>query len=272
MSLKVLIILVAGLICWHPAPPAFAKGPPGIQHTVHNLSATGYFQYATNEDEICIFCHTPHGGTLDGPLWNRTLPGAAGWTHYTSATVSSYLAGANTTRDVNPESLLCLSCHDGALATNRVLNPSNDIGQPTVGGLTDVPIIFQPPGSFRIIGDVYDASGGLGETSNLTDDHPVSFSYYDVELEKSGAGNFGLRPPTAAELTTAAERPRFFGDGAVAGGMRVECSSCHDPHVDYGDFYVGTSPGIGVANYTKYAPFLIMSNSGSALCLACHDK
>jgi hypothetical protein len=268
------ILLCAAVItvaCWQADPRAFAKGPPGVQYTLHNLSASGSPMYATNEDEICIFCHTPHGGSLNGPLWNRELPTGA-WSHYTSSTLSDYLRVTNINRAVNDESLLCLSCHDGALATNRVLNPSNDIGQPEnsmSGGDQEILNLYLP-GAFARIGDVYVDGFAQDETRNLTDDHPISFSYYDVELEKYNLGNYGLRRPNAPELTTAPERPRFFGAGAVAGGMRVECSTCHDPHVDYGDPWM--SPNAGDSNYTRYAPFLIMSNSGSALCLACHDK
>jgi hypothetical protein len=47
---------------------------------------------------------------------------------------------------------------------------------------------------------------------------------------------------------------RFFGATNF-----VECSTCHDPHVDY-----FTAP--------DYTPFLITPNTGSNLCLACHIK
>ena len=41
----------------------------------------------------------------------------------------------------------------------------------------------------------------------------------------------------------------------------VECGSCHDPHVESG---TGT-PASGQT-------FLRIANSGSAVCLACHNK
>ncbi len=54
------------------------KGPQGIEYTPHNFSSTGDFLFAAyasfNEDEICVFCHTPHGGQVDSPLWNRNDP------------------------------------------------------------------------------------------------------------------------------------------------------------------------------------------------------
>jgi hypothetical protein len=88
------------------------KGQANVTNTVHNLSVTAppdpYFGisfYETNEDEVCIFCHTPHGGTLDGPLWNRSNPTSA-WTHYNSATLSAPLQALSATRAVGSESLL----------------------------------------------------------------------------------------------------------------------------------------------------------------------
>ena len=54
------------------------SGPSKVSVGSHNLSTSGPspFGYNTDEDQICVFCHTPHGGTLDGPLgrsWLDTL-------------------------------------------------------------------------------------------------------------------------------------------------------------------------------------------------------
>jgi predicted CXXCH cytochrome family protein len=48
------------------------------------------------------------------------------------------------------------------------------------------------------------------------------------------------------------------GIDAGAAQPFVECASCHDPHVDN---IAGNNP-----------TFLRVSNVGSAVCLACHDK
>lgn len=259
------ILALAAFLLLAASPLALAKGPQGIKWTPHNLSTSGAdIFYKTNEDEICIFCHTPHGGTLSGPLWNRNLPVASSFTHYTSSTLTA--AASNATRAVSTESLLCLSCHDGTVATNRVINPSNDIGQPDNA--------MQGPGQPVYIEDMFgipasrigSAPGVFGGTGNLTDDHPISFSYYDAEAD---VNETGLHAP--GDVLAMTEGPRFFGAGMVAGGLRVECATCHDPHVDYGNELSG-SPNYTDVNYTKYAPFLVMSNTGSALCLACHNK
>lgn len=274
------VVLVAGLLAVL-AFSASAKGVPGVKYTVHNMSKDGGYSLggylAKNEDEICIFCHTPHGGNLNGPLWNRPindsvsgvdLSSAGYFTHYTSATLTPAINAAST-RAVSDISLLCMTCHDGTIATNRVLNVSNRttpdptnpttrIEHPSNDWVPIVPDITSWPNPGPIIGSsqskimLGDLTGG-----DLTDDHPVSFNYTTAYT----ADTAGLH--TLAEAQTAGVR--FFN------GSNVECSTCHDPHVDYGDPLSG-SPNSGDANYTKYTPFLYKSNENSALCLACHVK
>ena len=41
---------------------ARAAGPNSIVDTTHNLSASGPGRiHALDEEQVCIFCHTPHG-------------------------------------------------------------------------------------------------------------------------------------------------------------------------------------------------------------------
>lgn len=254
VCLTVFLVLMAVLT-------AEARGPQGVRYTVHNLSSEdgGFYDLyvSDNEDEICIFCHTPHGGDLSGPLWNRSNPritGSAGdltdgpFTHYNSATLSAKVGGAY--RPVSDESLLCLSCHDGSLAVNRVLNPSG--GQPTIGG-GDSFIVFISGVIGGLIGKSPENDTDTTHR-DLTDDHPISFSYTDVQ---SAEGELH------SVFDAAASGVRFFGPNA-----RVECSSCHDPHVNYDT----TIPDPDPAADELYRPFLITPNTGSELCLACHDK
>jgi hypothetical protein len=253
------------------------KGQANVTNTVHNLSVTApadpYFFptsfYRTNEDEVCIFCHTPHGGSLDGPLWNRSNPTSA-WTHYNSATLSAPLQALSATRAVGSESLLCLSCHDGSISVEHIINTSNDIGLPKNAGSSgsDTKIVGGIVPMARIGAGPYNPSTGTGDpaegTGDLSDDHPISFSYdavrWSVEYD-TGAKAGQLRDagtPGSVDMATAVGRGvKFFPPG-----NRLECSSCHDPHVDY-----SASSG-----QTDYAPFLITPNTGSALCQACHIK
>jgi hypothetical protein len=93
-----------------------AKGPANVTNGLHNLSGTGVDPYwlatpgsslyVTDEDEVCVFCHTPHGGSLDGPLWNKSNPSSA-WNHYNSATMSID-PGLSVSRAPNEESLIVM--------------------------------------------------------------------------------------------------------------------------------------------------------------------
>lgn len=247
ISVFSLILMVFSSLAWGKAPVGVSKG-------VHNLSSTGgdfwRQQYTSNVDEICVFCHTPHSGSLDGPLWNRDDATPAGWSHYTTATLTSL--SVSSSRAPNNESMLCLSCHDGSVGVFRVINipntapttpiQSRDGNDPSVeiAGLDGM-------AGARIGGAPFQGDGG-GE-GNLSDDHPISFSYDAVYTVYNAAGKNDLRQASDA----VANGVQFFGPN-----NNLECSSCHDPHAD--------------TTIAEYSAFLITSNSGSKLCLACHIK
>ena len=88
----------------------------GIANTKHNLSTggTGAVHVSTGTDEICVFCHTPHGSDTSAPvpLWNKQLPTSS---YTTYATLNSSTIDG-TILSVGSVSLACLSCHDGTQA------------------------------------------------------------------------------------------------------------------------------------------------------------
>ncbi len=234
--------------------PAQAKGPANVSETTHNLSAA-WHNYTANVDEVCVFCHTPHGGSLTGPLWNHVLPDANSFTHYNSVTLSTTIDAA---RDIGPESLLCMGCHDGSVAVDHLINNPNSLnGAPIkIEDKENIDIQLSFGGNIKRIG----ASHAIPlNTGDLSDDHPISFSYKDVLDDYTARSKSGLREIAMAS-TWETEGVRFFGSD-----FRVECSSCHDPHVSYDQY--ATPQGD-----EDYRPFLIMPNTGSNLCLACHDK
>lgn len=217
----------------------------GIANTPHNFTWDAPLELNTDvylsefEDEYCVFCHTPHGGSLDAPLWNRdttSISGAGHYTHYSSTTLSSYLTGVSG-RAVNGPSLACLSCHDGSIGIgDNLLNTSPDVpdnAAAVIVGIGDAPVAR--------IGAV---RGDISQTTDLSDDHPISFSYASVKAEKS----------SDFQLATYVET-----QGITLPNGNVECTSCHDPHVDY-------------ITDTTLDPFLRISNDKSAMCLSCHIK
>ncbi len=177
----------------------------------HNLSVSGPGEVkALSEDRICIFCHTPHGARATAPLWNRR------------DSVTSYIPYDSPTLKAQPgqptgSSKLCLSCHDGTVALGDLLSADQPISM-IGGGLI-------PPGGSRI-------------GTDLRDDHPISFNYFDASSQSSG------------ELTSPAGwDPRVKLDD----NSELQCAACHDPHDN------------------QWGQFLVMDNRFSALCQECHS-
>lgn len=102
-----------------------------------------------------------------------------------------------------------------------------------------------------IVGTVF-MSGSKMLGTDLSNDHPISFTY-DAALATTDGG---LNNPTIK--TVADLGGKTIKDGMLIGD-KVECSSCHDVHKNKG-----------------YAPssskLLLVNNSGSGLCLTCHNK
>lgn len=103
----------------------------GIANTRHNLTMS-YSSFARRMDEyrndyyeICVYCHTPHGAnsTAAAPLWNRTVISRE-YTLYNQADENANEpSGLNLTyTQPGPNSLTCLSCHDGATAIDSIIN------------------------------------------------------------------------------------------------------------------------------------------------------
>lgn len=275
MNAKKAALLVLGVMVVCASPLYATRGPQDVTNTFHNLSSVQTDltdQYVSNnEDEVCIFCHTPHGGSMTAPLWNRatpdqTTPGME-FTHYTSATLSAELRlNYSTTRAVSDISLVCMSCHDGVMYINSVLNASNRTGAQPIINLGDQQIMT-PWGMYvstgTVIGqrpdpnDPYNPDPTYLDGRSLSDDHPISFNYAAVRAEDIANGTNKLQD--VANVT--ARGLRFFN--TAYGSTSMECSTCHDPHVNY-----NTSSGGNAA----YNPFLITTNVGSYLCLSCHVK
>ncbi|MCW8849664.1 MAG: hypothetical protein OQJ81_06755 [Melioribacteraceae bacterium] len=165
--------------------------------------------------EICLPCHTPHNANIsltEAPLWNHTI---------TNASYDLYVGYAMnaTVDDPDGSSKLCLSCHDGTIALDSFGGaPGND-------------------------GNKMTGKGNIG--TDLTNDHPISFTYNTALANADG----GLFDPST-KITSLGGT--IHAD--LLSGGQMQCSSCHDPH-----------------NNVNGA-FLLIDNSSSALCLTCHDK
>ena len=213
-----------------------------IVDTKHNLSSTGSGSYTAKAvadggtSEICIFCHTPHSGNTEAPLWNRTAS-AASYQTYTSDVLSGlgYWSAEDPSFGVeHAKTRICLSCHDGTIALGSVVNMPN-----TLTGYSEI----QMSGSSKIQSS---ATGYIG--IDLRDDHPVAIKHdntFDAELVSgtSVAGNVRLYKAAGGKAVVNNANESY-----------VECTSCHNAHDN------------------QYGKFLVETNQNSALCLRCHTK
>lgn len=184
----------------------------GIVTTRHNLSVSGPGSVkASSESEICVFCHTPHNASPSGPLWNRRNPGGS-YTPYTSSS-----AAANPGNPTGA-SILCLSCHDGTIALGELNSRTTNVN---VSGGPNMP------------------NGPTNLTKDLSDDHPISFSYSSSQSAKP------------AELVSPSS---LNGAVKLDSSGQLQCTSCHDAHDN------------------QFGKFLVKSNNAGALCLTCHIK
>jgi predicted CXXCH cytochrome family protein len=197
----------------------------GVNASPHNLSVGGPNPtYAFDEIRVCVFCHTPHNAspTTLAPLWNRELPVENQYTMYQSPNFN--LKVPNASGMPTGASRICLSCHDGTLALNRY------------GGT-----VLGSQGAPKYL------TGRANLTTNLSDDHPISFPYDEVL-----ALSAHLAPP--ATLT---------GPVKLDSSGYVQCTSCHNPHDnEFGNFLVMNNGDATKPGYNAAVP--------SPLCVTCH--
>ena len=92
-------------------------------------------------------------------------------------------------------------------------------------------------------GTVQSITGGAKVGPDLSNDHPIGFAYNAALATADG----GLKTPASTSFVDAASKVPLFA-------ANLECASCHNVHDN--------------AN----APFLRIANTGSALCITCHNK
>lgn len=228
-----------------------------IRGTKHNLSVTGPGPVqAVSETKVCVFCHTPHGAenVPAAPLWNRQMSGAT-YTPYTSNSIDA----ADIAAEPGGSSKLCLSCHDGTLAIGAV-NVANGQVNPSISMSGTDPGGTMPAGEGQLTG----FTRNLGV--NLTNDHPISFTYDSV----LALGDGELRDP--ALETHIAERIPGTKPSVPLELGKVECVSCHDPHIR------DTDPTLNI-KFLRLNRFQSSPPSGAGfnetadiICIACHDK
>jgi hypothetical protein len=247
-----------------------------VRATKHNLSAvadgtttpSGKVPVrtikASTETQVCVFCHTPHGATTGvAPLWNRTLSSAT--YSATSGTYTSTSMEANATElaaGPGGSSKLCLSCHDGTMAIDKV-NVLNGASNPTivmkVSGTVTTPA-YMPTGSGATTG----FTRNLG--TNMSNDHPISFTYNSTLAANDGE----LRGPDGT----------IVGNRVIGASPKVkmplendqiQCATCHDPHLN--DTADPNAKFLRMNRLQAAQPVGgAFNQTNDIICLACHNK
>lgn len=200
--MKKVLVLVAAMSL--VATSAFALS---VTNSKHNLANGSGNPFTGGSAEVCVYCHTPHGASTAGPLWNRTAPAATGV--YSSVTFNA--PGTASGVDVaGTDAPLCLSCHDGTSITGGLNNEPNSGAVAVAGAWTG------------------GAAGPANLTTDMSNDHPVGFNYAEVQTAE-GAASLHNAPAL-----------QFFGG-------EMWCSTCHDVHDNANaPFLVASNAGSGL--------------------------
>jgi hypothetical protein len=259
--LVVFLVLVQGLAVAGGLPSSRVSDVRNTKHNLGILSSTASRTViADTEDEICVFCHTPHGAEMtQGPLWNRNLSTAT-YDTYNSGSLDATLEGVALDQP-NGISKLCLSCHDGTIAVGsvRVLNGAVATGLISMAGV-------ETDGTMPV---------GLGVTTgftrrigtDLTNDHPISFTYDSALATKDGE----LRDP--ANEANIGNRSPGVTPHVPLENDQLQCNSCHDPHIRDAVDASKSIKFLRLNRFQKVSPTATtFDETNDIICLACHDK
>ena len=257
-----------------------------VRSSKHNLSTNPNVD-AEGTSEVCVFCHTPHGGATDvaggaAPLWNRNLSTAT-YTLYTSPNFDAI-------NQVQPAgvSQACLSCHDGTVAFDSLLNfpgsGSTDgitfIGTNNVdaqGKMKNNAALHS--GEFPMLGNdlsndhpiTMEIPCAVGPLANGSGDRQFDGICTNLNSTELGAGRVSLltRDPATYPVPTD-KRNAIRAYPTVSGKAYIECASCHNPHI-------GTTESTRFLrlpswNSADAAYSATDRNAGSLICLSCHEK
>ena len=255
------------------ASSAFA----GIANTRHNLGTTGQGPNSTTgTGEICIFCHTPHGGSTDVngvkvavPLWNKAL---------TTSTFTTYDQLGTSTLDaavgaVGSVSLACLTCHDGSQAIDNIINAPGSGGYDRTGGgagglgwtWSSADNTLDGTGTFT--GSVDDGAGNnniweIG--TDLTNDHPVSMQYAGGGYSVNQLDAFGsTRDEDFAQAVAIGTAGRWYVDNTYSGTGQGT--------FDKWDFKLYTRDTTGWADNANNGAAFADAKEPFVECGSCHD-
>jgi len=240
-------LLGAALIVLAGATAASAQAT--IAGGPHDFSAGSAIRNtdASINGQTCVFCHTPHMGSVSVPLWNRN-GSTATYQVYASSTLD---AAAPTSAAIQSSvSGACLSCHDGSIAIDVLTNLSGVAKAASTAFTRQATAKATYGNSGTGTGNIL-AGGTPFLGTDLRNDHPITIIYETARAATPIEFNTQTITGTKITVGTVGPLPLY---GASTATATVECASCHNPHSNV------------------QGSFLRKSNAGSAICLTCHIK
>ncbi len=196
MRIKLVILLLLFSFLLVSETSNSSEGSGAIKDSRHNLSVSGKGDIKSpTETRICIFCHSSHNASTEGPLWNHKTTTTGKFQTYKRSTMKSRA------EQPNGSTKLCLSCHDGTIAVGAIHNRATSIPMNNVGSSGEIPVT---------------SKGHIG--TDLTGTHPVSVKFD----QKVALSSSHLKWPL----------PSGNKSVGVDYNGYVQCTSCHDPHDD----------------------------------------
>lgn len=280
------IILTLGVVTFILASLMSSWAAEDVRSTKHNLSTNPNI-LATGTTEVCVFCHTPHGGRTDvaggaAPIWNRNLSTAT----YTVYTSPNFDAAGTTPGTPKGVSVACLSCHDGTVAFDALINFGGSGSTDTINFTG--PFVDPSDNSFS---ETDRSAGGPSPFPNLgidlSNDHPISmeipctadpqFSEICANIDNAALTAGKVSPLRRGDETTlpADIRDRVRAYPTEAGKAYIECASCHNPHEATSTRFLRYPSFVGTAEEAAVGGAAALNadrNAGSLLCLSCHQK
>jgi len=199
-------------------------------------------------NSLCGYCHAIHipAAGVPTPLWARASVNGRTYGAYSNAfSLDATPVDPGASGDNNYSSL-CLSCHDGSIApfaaSAYVKTPYNSNLPWDSANTRGLAVKTMDDSLVAIVNGAY---------GNLTHTHPINFTYNTALANADGAlydPALSVSPNNYMYWST-----QYGAVGRLFAG-KMQCSSCHDPHINSGSILLNGS--------TKYG----------ALCVSCHKK
>ncbi len=249
-ALKVLFVVALAI-------PTMASAV--ISNTKHNLTSSGpgTVKFTDTAADMCKFCHLVHDANVsNGTLWARPPPTGPAFSA-TNTSDGTPLDALNSALGAGSQK--CLSCHDGTVALNTIVNAATVYSQAASGATAQGGTSIVAGANVFLRGPTYMAS--------LNGQHPVGVPFAGQTGSVAVAAEYGTAsvtgcaagvPVCVAGATTPAAGA-FIKLYGAAGAYQVECSSCHEPHQE---------------NVGGNFPFFLRVSGATTngRCGACHKK